>query len=82
MTQTRIRIGQVAVDGMPRMPSGEVFGKRLQAALTASLRQQPSLGQDACSIPQLRLTLPHGASEADIATAVARALRDAIVRGR
>ena len=83
MTQTRIRIGHVAIDGMTRMASGDAFGKRLQAAVAAALRQPPAgLRQAAVSLPQLRVTLHHGASETDVASAVANALRDAVARAR
>lgn len=83
MTQTRIRIGHVAIEGMPRMASGEAFGKRLEAAVAAAFRQPPAaLRQAALSLPQIRLTLHHGASETDVALAVANALRDAVARAR
>ena len=83
MTQATIRIGHVAIEGMARMASGEAFGNRLEAAVAAALRQPPAgLRQAAMSLPLLRLTLHHGASEADVALAVANALRDAVARAR
>jgi len=83
MTQTRIRIGQVAIDGVAHMASGAAFGKRLETAVAAALRQATAGAPVAAtSLPLLRLTLPHRATEADVAQAVASALRDAAARSR
>ena len=82
MTQTRIRIGQIAIDGLARAPSPASLSGRLQAAIANALRR-PAAGDPApLSVPQLRITLPHGATERDLAAAVAAALRDAAARRR
>ena len=82
MTQTRIRIGQVAIEGVARAAAADAFGKRLQTAIAAALRHAPVERHPAASLPYLRLTLRPGATEAEVASAVANALRDAIVRPR
>lgn len=120
MTQTRVRIGRIAIDGMAPGASGSfgadnspswqggagrggaadgvvqnhptpahsrdgragrsAFAQRLEAAISVALRHAPGAQHNGASLPQLRVTLPHGASEADVAAAVANALREAIAR--
>jgi hypothetical protein len=97
MTQTRIRVGRIAIEGMTGAAAGNhtatalratregdhgAFGIRLQAAIAAALRQPVAAAPMTLSLPHLRLTLPHGATDADVVAAVANALRDAIARPR
>jgi hypothetical protein len=76
MTETNIRIGHLAIDGLAHAPSEAAFTRRLQAAIGDALRRPAAGIRRPLSLPQLRITLPHGASERDVAAAVANALRD------
>jgi hypothetical protein len=77
MTETRIRIGQIAIDGVAHAPSAAGLSRRLQAAIADALAHPAAGVHGPSSLPQLRITLPPGAGEREIAAAVANALRDA-----
>ena len=82
MTRTTIRVGQIAIEGLARTAPADAFGQRLQAAIGAALRQAPAVPPAAITLPRLRVSLHGGATEADVAAAVASALRAAIARAR
>lgn len=82
MTGTHIRIGQIAIDGLAHAPSEAVLQRQLQAEIGQALGRSTRAFGMPLALPQVRITLPHGASEGDIAAAVARALRDMLAGSR
>jgi hypothetical protein len=81
MTKTTIRIGQITIHGMSRMPTREAFGRKVQSAIAAALRDPVARPpQAATSLPVLRLSLHAQATDAEIARAVGDALRSVLGR--
>jgi hypothetical protein len=82
MTGTHIRVGQIAIDGVAHAPSAADLSRRVQTAIADALRGPAAGIGTPLSLPQLHIALPHGATEREIAAAVANALRDTTARRR
>jgi hypothetical protein len=86
MRSTPVRLGEPATAGVSRRPSEAALALNLRAAIAAALREPPDrtypAGEATVRLPRLRIALPAGATEADIARAVAHALREAMSEPR
>ncbi len=85
MTRTTIRIGRIAIDNAGRAPmDARTFGARIEGALAEALRRPAQSGRarESLTMPVMRLTLRRNATDADVAHAVADAVRRLVARGR
>ena len=74
MSATRIDIGGIVIEGMAHKPDAGTLAAHLRRAIDANLGRQAARTGIARDIPALRVTLPHGAGEQDIADAIALAI--------
>ena len=83
MTQTSIRIGHIAIDGMQRLSSPQALVRHVEGMIANALSRPVGSPRVAdLSLPLLRVTLQPRASEADVALAIAHAVRDALASPR
>jgi hypothetical protein len=82
MKNVAIDVGTVAVSGVPAgARNGEAVGRGIESALGRLLAHHTSFApRDAASLSLPNLQLPHNATDAEIAEAVAAAL-DRSIRG-
>ncbi len=77
--EARITVGSIRISGAPTATRASDLGQALRRGLEGALASAawPQDGTQSLDVPNLRLRLPAGASEAEITDAVARA----IIRG-